>query len=291
MLKMLTFIVNPAAGNGQALKTEALIRAELERQGTVAEFLHTEAPGHATELARCAAGRGDCTGVIAVGGDGTCYEVACGLMDTQTPFGIIPAGTGNDFIKTVGIPKKPLEALSLILKNEPRPVDVGRMNERLFLNVSGTGFDVTVLDFTLQAKKYVKGILPYLYGLIRGIAHYKPVHMRFTADGVTEERDVLICSIANGRFFGGGIPICPDAAPDDGCFDLVVVENKPRWMIPFYLPGLLMGKVLTFPFTMHKRVRSVRIEAPGMRLNMDGEVFPMDAADYEILPGALKLFW
>lgn len=288
---MLTFIVNPAAGSGQALKTETLIRDELARQGIQAQFLHTDAPGHATGLARDAAGREDCTGVIAVGGDGTCYEVACGLMGTQTPFGIIPAGTGNDFIKTVGIPKKPLAALKLILKNAPRPVDVGRMNERLFLNVSGTGFDVTVLDFTLQAKKYVKGILPYLYGLIRGITHYRPTHMRITADGETWEQDVLICSIANGRFFGGGIPICPDAAPDDGCFDLVVVENKPRWMIPFYLPGLLMGKVLTFPFTMHKRVKNVRIEAPGMRLNMDGEVFPMDEAEYEILPGALKLFW
>lgn len=288
---MLAFIVNPAAGNGNALKTEALLKAELKKRGTDAAFLRTEAPGHAAELARMAAAQPDCTGVVAVGGDGTCYEVACGLMGSGAPLGIIPAGTGNDFIKTVGIPRKALEALKLILKNEPRPVDVGRMNDRLFLNVSGTGFDVTVLDYTLAAKKYVKGILPYLIGLVRAIRHYKPVHLRFTADGVTEERDVLICSVANGRFFGGGIPICPDASPDDGYFDLVVVDNKPRWMIPFYLPGLLMGKVLKFPFTQHKRVKRVSIEAGGMRLNMDGEVSTMDAAEYEVLTGELRLFW
>ncbi|MBQ2953133.1 MAG: diacylglycerol kinase family lipid kinase [Clostridia bacterium] len=288
---MLTFIVNPAAGSGYALKIEAQVRAELERRGVSAEFLRTDAPGHATELARAAADREGCSGVIAVGGDGTCYEVACGLMDTRVPFGIIPAGTGNDFIKTVGIPKKPMQALELILAGKPRPVDVGRVNDRLFLNVSGTGFDVTVLDYTLEAKKYVKGILPYLYGLIRGIAHYKPVHMRFTADGETQERDVLICAVANGRFFGGGIAICPDARPDDGCFDLVVVENKPRWVIPFYIPGLLLGRVLKFRITTHRRVRRVRIESPGMRLNMDGEVYSMDAAEYEMLPGALMLFW
>ena len=288
---MLTFIVNPAAGSGHALKIEAQLRAELDKRGIEAVFLRTENPGHATALAReTAAGEG-CTGVVAVGGDGTCYEVACGLMGTGVPMGIIPAGTGNDFIKTVGIPRNLLQALNLVLRGNARPVDVGRMNERLFLNVSGTGFDVTVLDFTVQAKKYVKGILPYLYGLIRAIAYYKPVHMRFTADGVTEERDVLICSIANGRFFGGGIPICPDAKPDDGYFDLVVVENKPRWMIPFYLPGLLFGRVLKFPFTMHKRVQAVRLESPGMRLNMDGEVFPMDVADYSIQQGDLQLFW
>ena len=288
---MLTFIVNPAAGNGQALKTEAQLKTVLEKRGVTANFLHTDAPGHATELARAAAGDADCTGVVAVGGDGTCYEVACGLMSTNVPMGIVPAGTGNDFIKTVGIPKKPLQALELILQNRPRPVDVGQMNDRLFLNVSGTGFDVTVLDYTLQAKKYVKGILPYLYGLVRGISHYKPVHLRFTVDGVTEERDVLICSVANGRYFGGGIPICPDAAADDGFFDLVVVENRPRWMIPFYLPGLLMGRVLKFGITTHKRCSEVSIVSKGMRLNMDGEVSNIDEAHFHLNRNALSLFW
>lgn len=288
---MLTFIVNPAAGSGRALKIEQQLRDELAKRGVGAVFLRTEAPAHATALASEAAACEGCTGVIAVGGDGTCYEVACGLMGTTVPMGIVPAGTGNDFIKTVSIPKKPMQALELILKNEPRPVDVGQMNDQLFLNVSGTGFDVTVLDFTLQAKKYVKGILPYLYGLVRGISHYKPVHLRFTADGVTEERDVLICSVANGRYFGGGIPICPDAAPDDGYFDLVVVENKPRWMIPFYLPGLLMGRVLKFPFTAHKRCQEVVIEGKDIRLNMDGEVSTMDRAAYRILHDELRMFW
>lgn len=288
---MLTFIVNPAAGNGYALKIERQIRQELTRRGVEATFVSTNAPGHATELAWEAANKEGCTGVIAVGGDGTCYEVACGLMETRVPLGIIPAGTGNDFIKTVGIPRKPLEALELILKGSPRPVDVGRMNERLFLNVSGTGFDVTVLDYTLAAKKYVRGILPYLIGLVRGIFHYKPVHLRFTADGVTQERDVLICSVANGRYFGGGIPICPAASPDDGFFDLVVVENKPRWMIPLYLPGLLMGRVLKFSFTTHCHCREVEIVSQGMRLNMDGEVSVVDRASYTLLHDALMLFW
>lgn len=288
---MLTFIVNPAAGNGAALKTEVQLQAELTRRGVEARFVHTEAPGHATQMAREAAADPDCSGVIAVGGDGTCYEVACGLMGADTPMGIVPAGTGNDFIKSVGIPKRPLQALELILRGNARPVDVGQMNERLFINVSGTGFDVTVLDYTLQAKKYVKGILPYLYGLVRAISHYKPVHVRFTVDGEMQERDVLFCAVANGRYFGGGIPICPEAAPDDGAFDFIVVENRPRWMIPFYIPGLLMGRVLKFGITTHRKCQSLRLESQGMRLNMDGEVFPMDVAEYRMLPGKLRLFW
>ncbi len=288
---MLTFIVNPTAGNGYALKIEQQLREEMSRRSTEARFVRTDAPGHATQLARAAAQMPDCTGVIAVGGDGTSYEVACGLMNSGVPLGIVPAGTGNDFIKTVGIPKKPGEALDFILTHRPRPVDVGGLNERLFLNICGTGFDVTVLDYTTAAKKYCRGILPYLVGLIRGILHYRPVPVRFTADGHTEEREVLICSVANGRFFGGGIALCLDASADDGLLDLIVVEDKPRWQLPFLVLPLLMGRVLQFPFTTHKRCRTVEILSKGMRLNVDGEIYDMDEARFSILQGALTLFW
>ena len=288
---MLTFIVNPAAGNQHALKVQNMLKQELERRGIESSFCLTEKPGHATDLAREAAQNKACSGVIAVGGDGTAFEVACGLMNTGVPMGIIPAGTGNDFIKTVGIPKKPLEALDFILTHEARPVDVGGLNERLFLNVCGTGFDVTVLDYTLSAKKYCRGLMPYLIGLIRGIAHYAPVHVRFTADGHTEEREVLICSIANGRYFGGGILICPEATADDGLLDLVIAEHQPRWKLPFLVPSLLMGKIDEFSFTTHKRCKEVEVFSKGMRLNIDGEITDIDQAKFTVLQGALKLFW
>ncbi len=288
---MLTFIVNPTAGNGYALKIEQQVQAEMARRGLACQFVRTEHPGHATDLAKAASSTNGCTGVIAIGGDGTAYEVACGLMNTGVPMGIIPAGTGNDFIKTVSIPKKPVEALEFILTHDARPVDVGGLNDRLFLNVCGTGFDVTVLDYTLAAKKYCRGLLPYLVGLIRGIAHYKPVYVRFTVDGHTEEREVLICSIANGRYFGGGIAICPEATADDGLLDLVIAEHQPRWKLPFLVPSLLMGRIDKFSFTTHKRCKTVELYSKGMRLNADGEVSEMDEAKFSVLQGALTLYW
>ncbi len=288
---MLTFIVNPTAGAGFALRQEEPIRQMLDARRVAYRMLRTEHPGHATELARAAAREDDCTGVVAVGGDGTAYEVACSLLGTKAPLGIIPAGTGNDFIKTAGIPRQPMAALRFLLSRQPRPVDVGSVNERLFLNVCGTGFDVTVLEQTQSAKRYCRGLLPYLIGLVRGIFHYKPVHVCLTVDGEGQERDVLICSVANGRFIGGGIPICPAAQPDDGLLDLVVVENKPRWQIPFYLPALMMGRVLRFPFTSHIQCRQVRIQSADMRLNVDGEVFGLDDAVFSVAPGRLLLYW
>ena len=288
---MYTFIVNPVAGNGYALKTEQSLRVALDDACIAYEFVHTSHPEDATRLAREAAAKPACEGVIAVGGDGTAYEVACGLMGTNVPLGIIPAGTGNDFIKTVNIPKKPLEALYRIIHGQAKPVDVGRLNQRMFLNVCGTGYDVQTLEYTLAAKKYVRGILPYLIGLVRAIFSYKPVHVSFTVDGDTQERDVLLCSIANRQFIGGGIPVCPDARPDDGLMDMVIVETKPRWKIPFYLPGLLMGRIDKFKITTHKRCNAMIIESKGMKLNVDGEILTMDRAEFQIMPGKLMLYW
>ena len=288
---MYTFIVNPAAGSGRAQKAVPMIEAEMRARGLDCQVMLTQRPGHATELACQAAKEAGCQSVVAVGGDGTAYEVACGLVDSGVPMGIIPVGTGNDFIKTVGIPKDARQALAFLLTHQARPVDVGRLNDRMFLNVSGTGFDVQVLECMEDAKRLFRGILPYLIGIIRAIFRYQAVHVIWTVDGVTQEQDVLLCAVANGRYIGGGIPICPVADPDDGQLDLIVVENKPRWMIPFYLPGLLMGKVLGFSFTAHRRCESVTMRSPGMHLNIDGEVQAVDEVSFSVMPGKLLLHW
>ena len=288
---MLTLIVNPTAGSGYARKVAPQLHTALEERGIDHEMVYTQYPGHATKLALQAAQRSDCEAVLAVGGDGTAYEVACGLMNTGKALGMIPAGTGNDFIKTIGTPAKPLAALAFILDHKPRPVDIGRLNQRMFLNVCGTGFDVTVLDYAQAAKKYARGLLPYLIGLIRAIFHYQPVQVRVSADGHRMEQAVLVCSIANGRFIGGGIPICPAADPGDGWLDLVTVDNVPRRRIPRYLPTLLLGRILRIPASHHLRCKKIVLDAPGMRLNVDGEILSMDHAEFSILPGQLLLYW
>ena len=288
---MYALIINPAAGNGAALNVKNVIAQELDRRGESYTFMQTTHPGHATELAAQAACDDRVKAVIAVGGDGTAFEVASGLKGTGKPFGIIPAGTGNDFTKSTHTSKKPMEALDFILKNQPRPADVASVNGHMFLNVTGCGFDVTTLEYMTEAKKHFKGILPYLIGLVRAIRHYKPVHVRIETNGSVIEQDALICAVANGSFIGGGIPICPKASIDDGKLDMVLIDHKPRWMIPFYVPQLLFGRVLKFPFTRHVRTERVLIDSPGMKLQMDGEIFTLDSADIELMPAALMLYW
>ncbi|MBQ2701342.1 MAG: diacylglycerol kinase family lipid kinase [Clostridia bacterium] len=288
---MYSLIINPVAGNGRAKEVSKLILKVLKEKGILCESFFTSHPGHGEELAKEAVQRG-ADAVLAVGGDGTAFEVACGLMDTGVPMGVIPSGTGNDFIKTAKIPKDPLAALDFILNHQPRDVDTGKLNDRLFLNVCGTGFDVLTLDFAERAKKYVKGLLPYLYGVIRAIFAFKPVSVDLTLDDDTRIVDqVLICAVANGGVFGGGIPIAPDARIDDHMLDVLVLKAQPRWKLPKYLPGLLMGKILSFDITTRYRCKSCHLISSGMRLNADGEILTLDEAYFASQQGRLKLYW
>lgn len=289
--RMIELIINPIAGNGYAKQIGKEIGQLLDQRGIAYTARLTSHPGHATELAREAAARGADT-VVSVGGDGTLTETAAGLHGTGTALGVIPAGTGNDFVKTIDTPRDWRAALEFILSHPARPVDTGCANDRFFLNVCGTGFDVMVLDYAASAKKRVRGIWPYLYGVVRAIAAFKPIPMRIQIGSETVlDGKYMICSIGNGRYIGGGIPITPLADVTDGQFELLVVDAVPRWRIPFYLPSLMLG-------TLYKRKPAHRylashcvLSSPDMRMNLDGEIFPMPDTRFECRSGSLLLHW
>ena len=283
------FIVNPTAGTGFAKRTMDRLVQLLDDKGIDYTVYPTERPGHATEIAAELAQNEQIGAVVSVGGDGTAGETAAGLAGTGKPMGIIPAGTGNDFIKSVGIPNDPEKALDLLLNGKPGAIDTGMVNESFFLNVCGTGFDVTVLDFAEKEKQKHRGLTPYFLGLLKAIVHYRSVNLRLTIDGEKREGRYLICSIANGRYIGGGIPICPEADIGDGKLDLVLIRNVHRWQIPFYLPGLMMSRDLKFRITEHRKISQLMIEGEDMRINIDGDIRPMNRAEFRVNPQSLIL--
>ncbi|MCR5567360.1 MAG: diacylglycerol kinase family lipid kinase [Clostridiales bacterium] len=283
------FIVNPAAGTGFSLSVMQKLEEKLSADNVEYRIFQTEKPGHATQIAAELASDPDAAAVVSVGGDGTAGEVAAGLTGTGKTMGIIPAGTGNDFIKSAGIPNDPSAALQLILSGEARPIDTGTVNDRFFLNVCGTGFDVTVLDYAESEKEKHRGLTPYFLGLIKAIFHYKSVRLTVTADGEEETGEYLICSIANGRFIGGGIPICPAADIRDGLLDLVLIRGIGRWQIPFHLPGLMLSRALKFRITRHRKVKRVLIEGKDLRINIDGDIVSLSSVDFRINPASLHM--
>ena len=283
----LQLICNPTAGNGLALETSKVMEEKLKAQHIPYSMLMTERVGHATVLAAAAALKGYST-VAAIGGDGTLLEVASGLCNSRTAMGIIPAGTGNDFIKTVGIPNDPLAALDIVLNTPPLPTDTVRINNRIFLNETGTGFDVMVLDYAEKAKKHMKGLAPYLYGVIRTIFHFRSVKLTLSVDGgAPENRELLVLAAGNGRYIGGGIPIAPDAVPDDGLLDVVLVNRMNKLRMLRALGGLMKGKILTFKETSFLRVKKLSLAGQGLRINIDGEIISADRADIEVQPHSL----
>lgn len=288
---MIYAICNPTAGNGRGRKIGQEIEKRLLEQHYACHLEMTKAPGHATELAYAAAQSGAET-VLAIGGDGTAVEVARGLIGTPAALGVIPAGTGNDFIKTLGLPKDPLAALDFVLAHPARDTDVGDVNGRLFLNEIGTGFDVTVLDFAQKAKRFCRGLLPYLYGVIRTLFHFRGIQLSYAMDGgemVT--KDVFVIAVANGGVIGGGIPIAPEAQADDGLLDVVVVNKIRSRNLPARLLGLMRGKILSFPEAQFIRAKKVFFSADKMRVNIDGEVTDEASVEARLLPKALRIHW
>lgn len=286
-------IINPVAGNRRAKKVGRKVLLSLSKLNIRHVAYYTENPGHAGVIAGvCAKERAKT--VLSVGGDGTAYEVAQGLLGTETAMGIIPAGTGNDFIKSLNLPKDPIKCLKYILGCEPQSVDIGKINDEIFMNVCGIGFDVSVLDYSIKAKKYLKGMLPYLWGVIRTIINYEPSHVTVAVDDekvVSEE--ILVCCVANGRFIGGGMLISPNSTIDDGILDVIVVKNVSRARMVKYLPGLLRGKILDFPETKEFRGKNIHFSSLSnkMRINIDGEIKNVSQAEFSVANGLVKIYF
>lgn len=294
---MITLIVNPAAGNGRSKKIVLSVEASLNEKNIPYRRWETVVPGDATALAQKAAEEHRTQPeaddlLLVIGGDGTFLEAVQGLMNSDLPIAEIPAGTGNDFLRALQVPRKPLPALEHILTAEPRQIDIGTVNEDLFANECGAGFDVTVLDHAESAKKYVRGLAPYLWGVIKAIFTHQSRPMRVEADGeVLFEGDCLVFSVANGTFIGGGIPISPRASVTDGLFDLIVVKACSRPRMVSYIPGLLAGKILQFEHTVvHKKVREVLVrplDNKDLRVNVDGEISNRSQCLFKICPKTL----
>ncbi len=286
---MIYNIFNPTAGAGLGNKIGKQMDEALKARHVPVQSYATQFSGHATALSKLAVQEGADT-VLSIGGDGTALEVARGLLGSDVALGIIPAGTGNDFRKTLGIPADPNRALETALQKPAQATDVGLINGQLFLNEIGTGFDVAVLDYANKAKKYCRGLLPYLYGVICALFRFRPIPMIYSIDdGPEEEKDVFVIAAANGGIIGGGITIAPDAKADDGLLDIVIVDRIKWYKLPLRLIGLLRGKILTFPETHCIRATRLAFSSPGMRLNVDGEIITSAAAQVELLPGALKI--
>jgi diacylglycerol kinase (ATP) len=281
-------IVNPAAGRGRAMRVWKMVHQRL----TGVECVRTEGPGHARELAMESVSRG-VERVLAVGGDGTVSEIAGGLAGTDIPLAIIPAGTGDDFSRALGVPTSPQAAAQLALEGSTRWVDLGqvRIGEQCtaFVNVAGCGFDAEVVRRTAAARR-LGGRLPYLIGILRTLSVFRPRPMRLSIDGHVFGRLALAVAVANGPRYGGGMPIAPTAEIDDGALDVCLIGDLNPVQILALLPRLYAGTHGGCRGVEFFRCHEVRVEplsVAEVSCQGDGELLGQIPAIFSIRPGGL----
>ncbi len=286
------FIVNPLAGSGRSAELFAVVEEKLKALGISYESTFTTAAHQGAELTREAIAAGaEC--VVAVGGDGTINEVAEGLFGHEgVKFGVMPFGSGNDFARCTGIPAEAEGALDVILGGFTRKLDIGRANDRFFVNVAGIGFDVDVLRATEKYKVKYNGMFPYLMGIFDALFHLRAMHMTIDVNGETIKQDALLVAIGNGQYFGGGMQALPHADPFDGLFDIRIVKKVsiPRFLmlLPRFVKGSLKDDC---PLLLNLRSDKLRVScAEECALDLDGELLSQTPAEFSLVPGALELF-
>lgn len=287
---MIVVIVNPEAGKGRAQRVLGLVCDVFDRQGASYEVWFTRRPGHATELARKAVEEG-CERVISVGGDGTVREIAQGLVGTGCPLGIIPAGTGNDYGKTVGLSPDIETAAQDALAPHMRDVDVIDMNGAICINIASVGLDAEAVYNASKFKRVLRGLPAYLAGFLLGFIRYKPVRLRLRVDG-GEEQDMqkTIFVIANGRYYGGGFQPVPEAEVDNGRIELMHAQPLKRLELLGLLGRFARGKHAGHPAVAFSSCQTLEIKLPKpTHLNVDGEIWDVEQMEFSLRRAALRL--
>ncbi len=281
-------IVNPTAGRGNGIRFLPYLRTLL--QGLRYELVQTEAPRHATALAVSAAEEGY-DAVVAVGGDGTTFEVINGLAGRETALAVIPIGSGNDFIKPLGIPIDLPTAVERLRRGKVRRIDLGRIGQTYFGNMLGIGFDAQVAVETYRLPR-LHGFALYLMALWKTVWRYRSPHLHLECDGQAFEGRFLLVAAGNGRCQGANFWLTPEAEMDDGYLDLCLISDMPLPLFFYHLPKVFRGKHTRLREVKMLRARRVRLRsAEPVAVHADGEILAEAATEVEveIRPAALRV--
>ena len=273
------FIVNPESAKGNAMKIIGNIEKVCKQEHIEYEVCYTLAQGDATRLAQSY--KDDENIIYAVGGDGTLSEVLNGVVGTKNKIGIIPAGSGNDFYRTVKeLAKAEIES------------DVGVVNGKYFLNIACVGIDAEVANnVPLMKKKNVKVKNLYTASILYTFPHFKFKQIHFKSQEKDEKGNFTILSICNGRYYGGGYNISPKASLEDNYFDVYYINKLRLPSIINLLLKLKKGKLEQDKRTNHFKTNNITVtsEEP-IRFNVDGETIENTKFEIKIIPKAIKIY-
>jgi diacylglycerol kinase (ATP) len=292
------FLVNPASDNGRTGRRWAELAHRAAHAGLEGESLFSERPGHLIELARRAVDDGARL-VVAVGGDGTLNEVINGVAERDVDLATIPLGTGMDFGRAYSIPTRFDDAVRVVLEGAPRTIDAGRVRYRTwdgqdalrwFGNVGTVGMSGAVAQRANGMSKALGGRVTFFYALTRVFLTWQNTEITVSLDDVERTGRMHDVIVANGPWHGGGMKLAPDAKPDDGLFDVVLIGDVAKIDFLTTAPKLYSGRHVAHPKVEVLRSARAAIDAPErLPIEVEGEQVGTTPAAFEIVPGALRV--
>ncbi|WP_227396860.1 diacylglycerol kinase [Jeotgalibacillus aurantiacus] len=291
-MKRARIIYNPTSGRELFRKHLPEVLMKLEQAGYETSCHATTGAGDATDAAAIAVERGYDL-VIAAGGDGTLNEVINGVAEkpNRPKIGLIPMGTTNDFARALHIPRDIEKALDIIIKGETIPVDIGRMNEKYFINIAGGG-RMTELTYEVPSKlKTVLGQLAYYLKGIEMLPSFKPTHVRIEYDGKVFEGEVMLFLIGLTNSVGGFEKLAPDSSINDGLFTLMFLKKTNLAETIRIISLALRGEHLNDPHLEYIKANHIKVMSPEMvQLNLDGEFGGLLPAEFQNLYRHINVF-
>ncbi|MDO6355307.1 diacylglycerol kinase family lipid kinase [Caloramator sp. CAR-1] len=275
------FIVNPKAGNGKALKVFEKIKEKMKFLKKDYEIAYTKGPEDAITIAREASN--SFNKIVSVGGDGTLNEVVNGIAGSRAILGVIPAGTGNDFAKTIYPSLNIDDILKTIIDGEVKSIDIGKCNNKYFINIASAGIDAEIAHRVQRIKKSVPGKTVYLNALFKTLASYKGIDFNIKLDDVSFKANTLLITASNGKYYGGGMIPTPDADIRDGYFDVCHIKNLNKLKIIAILYKFIKGNHTSLKEVTIFKTKRLTIKADKkFFINIDGETLETNEANLEL---------
>jgi diacylglycerol kinase (ATP) len=285
----IALLVNPASGAGSGARAGRLAAATLRARGHRVRELLGRDRDEAADLA-AAALADEPSGLVVVGGDGMVHLVLPLLAGSPVPLGVVPAGTGNDVARYLGVPRRdPAAAARVVAAGRVRTIDLARVNGGYYATVLASGFDSRVNE-RANAMTWPRGQMRYNIATAAEMRTFRPVRYSLELDGHRRDVDAMLVAVGNGPSYGGGLRICEGAELDDGRLDVVLIKPLSRVGLVAVFPRLFRGTHVTHPQYEHHRVRRVSVAAPGVDGYADGERLGPLPLTVEVAPRALRVF-
>ncbi|WP_051790846.1 diacylglycerol/lipid kinase family protein [Amycolatopsis jejuensis] len=283
--------VHPASGHGAAARIAEAVAARLRPAVDRLDVLTATSVAESRALMQSSHAEG-LDVLIVLGGDGAAHQGVQFCADHGVALGLVPSGTGNDFARALGIPADPRAATNALANalrdGARRRVDLGRLDDTWFATVLCSGFDAAV-NARANAMRWPAGPRRYDLAILAELAAFRPRPIVLHTDDGTLELDATLVAAGNTPYYGGGVPICPAATPDDGLFDVTVIGSASRFELLRLLPGLRTGSHVDHPAVRTLRTRTLRIEAPGWPAYADGEDQGRTPVEATCVPAALTV--